>query len=420
MVNHKNKKRGAAKNARNRRARQNVNSSNGGTALRRPRGRGKQRTSAGQHLPSVRQLKANRIPQMGNAVMIRTPQIGIPNLKGFKTSYYAGTIYIGNGTLGATNKVYYLLNSGLDTVTGNSPIPIAPASSDLGASYITAIEQLFRRKHYKSLKIYFIALQSSTTNNMTLTVAPVRGPPDAIENYALASTTDTTANHFTQSALMSYNGVKTIDSFESMSMDLTPYIAGGSGSDQREFAIGAAANDGGAAANSELGDLLGIIPASIVVAGNSTVSSLQGTSTHAIVVEQCCDYLDFTGANAVQDPIGLHYNVIKTKQQKDLDRQIKEEKFGNNNLQSVLQKLEYLMAKDSQSNVIVESDDDQKFDLSVKLTESQLIDKTINKTIKRIKAEESKSTDTPQTTLNVSPGWFSRGPPSVNPVVKNN
>lgn len=165
---------------------------------------------------------------------------------------------------------------------------------------------------------------------------------------------------------------------------------------------------------------MGIIPASIVVAGNSTVSSLQGTSTHAIVVEQCCDYLDFTGANAVQDPIGLHYNVIKTKQQKDLDRQIKEEKFGNNNLQSVLQKLEYLMAKDSQSNVIVESDDDQKFDLSVKLTESQLIDKTINKTIKRIKAEESKSTDTPQTTLNVSPGWFSRGPPSVNPVVKNN
>jgi hypothetical protein len=348
---------------------------------------------------------------MGNAVMIRTPQIGIPNLREFKTSYYAGTVRVGNGTLGATNTVYYLLNDSVHTVTGNSPIPIAPASADLGASYILAIEKLFRRKHYRYIKIYFIALQSSTTNNMTLTAAPVRGPPDATEGYGLAATTDTTANHFTQSALFSYNGVRTIDSFESMCLDLTAYIAGGSGSDQREFAIGSQdeLTPNGIADN----NMLGVVPCSIVLAGNSTVSALQGTDTHAIVVEQCCDYLDFTGANPTLTPVS--YNVILTESQKQQKSEFKHDHYD---LRSVIKKLEYLMSKDKASNVVLDSDDESKLDLSLKMTESQLIDKTINKTIKRIKAEESKSTDTPQATLNVSPGWFSRGPPSVNPIGK--
>jgi hypothetical protein len=58
-------------------------------------------------------------------------------------------------------------------------------------------------------------------------------------------------------------------------------------------------------------------------------------------------------------------------------------------------------------------EDEVKVDPPPKMTESQLIDKTINKTIKRIKEEENKSTDTPSRPLNVSPGWFGTSVGSV-------
>jgi len=60
-----------------------------------------------------------------------------------------------------------------------------------------------------------------------------------------------------------------------------------------------------------------------------------------------------------------------------------------------------------------DSEDEVKVDPPPKMTESQLIDKTINKTIKRIKEEEAKSTDTPSRPLNVSPGWFGTSVGSV-------
>ncbi len=58
-------------------------------------------------------------------------------------------------------------------------------------------------------------------------------------------------------------------------------------------------------------------------------------------------------------------------------------------------------------------EEEVKVDIPPKMTESQLIDKTINKTIKRIKEEEAKSTDTPSRPLNVSPGWFGTSVGSV-------
>jgi len=239
---------------------------------------------------------------VGNAKFIRTPQIGIPDLKNFSTSWVMGSAYVGNGTLGATNKVYFQTLSSVNW-TSATPIPIAPASTDLGATYILAIEKLFRRKVYRKLVLYAIPVQSSTTNNMTLTIAPVRGPPGTGE-LAVGST-DTTAAPFTQSQLMSYNGQETVDSFEPMCMDLTPYIAGGSGALQNEFNIAAIGYTSASIISGNASDFLGVLPASFVLAGNSTVSALQGSITHLIVVVQICDYLDFTGAVPVVDPIGM-------------------------------------------------------------------------------------------------------------------
>jgi len=169
----------------------------------------------------------------------------------------------------------------------------------VGASYVLALEKLYRRKRYRRVRAHFLAVQSSTTNNMTLTVAPVRGPPSTGETGS--GHTDTTAA-ISQSAVMSMTGSKTCDSFEDAVLDLTPFIAGGSGAAQNEFAIG---DPGPTPANSPITtaqNLLGVCPTSFVVGGNSTVSALQATATHRVVIETVVDYLDFVGAVPVVDP----------------------------------------------------------------------------------------------------------------------
>jgi hypothetical protein len=223
----------------------------------------------------------------------------MPDLQAHTVSWIAGSVYIGNGTLGATNGVYFQDSTGTYNVT--QPVPVLGADAYVGASYVLALEKLYRRKRYRRVRVHFLAVQSSTTNNMTLTVSPVRGPPSTGETGG--GHTDTTAA-ITQSAVMSMTGSKTCDSFEDAVLDLTPFIAGGSGSAQNEFAIGTSGQSPGGSPITGTQNLLGACPASFVVGGNSTVSALQGTATHRVVIETVVDYLDFIGAVTVVDPEG--------------------------------------------------------------------------------------------------------------------
>lgn len=234
--------------------------------------------------------------QAGMAVIVRLPQLGMSDLLRHRITYLTGTVYVGNGTLGATNGVYMATPAGTPLVVSGL-IPIAPADPQIGQAYVTAIEKLYRRKVYRSLKVHLKAVQSSTTNNAVVGIAPIRGPPGAAE---IATTTTGTTAPTSLGALMSVQGFQTCDSFEDTTLDLTPYIAGGSGSAQNEFAIAAAANAPNVLGSTQ--DLLGVLPASFQIAGNSTVVGLQGTSTHYVIVEMVCDYLDFVGGIPVVDP----------------------------------------------------------------------------------------------------------------------
>jgi len=241
--------------------------------------------------------------QVGSAAIIRTSYIGIPKFKSLKLSYVTGAALIGNGTLGAANGVYFANAAGTNILqTPPCPIPVAPSASDIGASYILGIFKFFRRVVFLKLKLHAIATQSSTTNNMTLTIAPIRGPPSQTETSNAVFGTGTAAVPYTQQNLLGFNGNKTIDSFESATWDLTPYIAGGSGAKQNEYAIGAEGLSAAVLADAT-DDHLGVIPTSFVVAGNSTVTALQGSITHLLVVEIEVDLLDFNSV-AVGDPIG--------------------------------------------------------------------------------------------------------------------
>lgn len=215
-----------------------------------------------------------------------------------------GTVYVGNGTLGATNSVYAANQAKSATYTAGSGggfwLPFAPADPDVGATYAASILKLYRRLRMRSAKVHFLTVQSSTTNNMVLAAAPCRGPPGAAE--LPVATTDTSAAQTLQS-LMSVSGMQSCDSFENMSLDLTPYIAGGAGARQNEFAI-SNPYDATEVVGS-IPNLLQAVPTAFQVAGNSTVTALQGTVTHNIVCEMIVDLLDFQGAVPVDAPIGF-------------------------------------------------------------------------------------------------------------------
>lgn len=257
--------------------------------------KGKKKSKASNPNQSMVKFKARS--QMGNASIIRSVRIGMPDLQAHTVSWVAGFIYVGNGTLGATNGVYFRTNDGTDCLT--ALVPVMGADSKVGASYVLNVDQLYRRKRYRRITLKVMPLQSSTTNNLTYTIAPVRGPPGQVAEMAAGNGTTAAVPQIT---VLSMTGNQTRDSFEGLQLDLTPYIAGGSGPKQNEFAVAnVTANTTVLSANS---DNLSLIPCCFVVGGTSSVSALQATNTHAVIIETVCDYLDFQGANTVVDAVG--------------------------------------------------------------------------------------------------------------------
>jgi hypothetical protein len=251
------------------------------------------------------QTIANRQPRMQSgvpmAVRVRLPTVGMSDLMQHRITWVTGTIYVGNGTLGAANSVYLANQAASDTyvagTNGGFWVPFAPADADLGTTYAASIMKLYRRLRIRKAKVHLLTVQSSTTNNAVVAIAPCRGPPGAAE--IVQQQTNTAAAQTLQN-LMSISGMDSCDSFENLTLDLTPYIAGGAGAQQNEFAI---ANS--IVANEDPGQTfspIGVVPCAFQVAGNSTVSALQGTVLHNVVCEMVCDLLDFVGAVPVIDP----------------------------------------------------------------------------------------------------------------------
>jgi len=232
--------------------------------------------------------------EVGNAKLIRQPRIGMADLIAHQVSWVCGKVLIGNGTLGANDGVYFLDATATYIIPGL--VPILGADQYLGASYVKALDQLYRRKTLRKVSVCFQAIQSSTTNNMTLTVAPVRGPPSVSETAQGVSNTTAALD---QGVVMSMTGSKTCDSFENLEIDLTPYIAGGSAAAQNEFAVG---NAGVGSPVTTAVPLLGVSPCAFAVSGNSTVTALRNTRTHIVIVSTIVDYLDFIGGQTVVGP----------------------------------------------------------------------------------------------------------------------
>jgi len=239
------------------------------------------------------------------------PRIGFSDIRNHRMAWILGYTFVGNGTNGAANAVVfqtaastYLIGT---TTATNGGIPVLGADSQVGATYIADVEKHYARKVIRKAVIHVASLQPSTANNMMAVVSPARGPGVAENGIATALATATTVQQtFTNVASM--NGAMMVDSWETKSMDVTGFIAGGSGAKQNEFEI-QIPDDGAStvlvSANVPAVPLEGLVPLSLVVSGNNTTAALQNTKVHAIICEMWVDLLDFIGGNVQGNPVGV-------------------------------------------------------------------------------------------------------------------
>jgi hypothetical protein len=248
--------------------------------------------------------------QLGAVVRTRLTKLGVSDIKGLRVAWVAGYTFVGDSSNGgALNKVYFQdatqahIWKGFTAGGSTGLVPILPSDTNVGQSYIADIEKHFSRKRIKRMWIHVDSLQPSTSNNMMCVIGPRRGfgvafSGDAVAQGSgpgLALAPNTVAN------VSSMKDAMCVDSWESKCLDLTPYIAGGSGANQNEFEISALAGITTTVGNTT--DLDGVSPAGFAIAGNSTTDDLQNTQVHQVVIEQEIDLLDYIGGMAQSFPL---------------------------------------------------------------------------------------------------------------------
>ena len=232
-------------------------------------------------------------------------RIGMRDLRAHTVSWVTGFVYVGDGTNGATNSVYFRCNGAdliVPSTSGGGQTPILGAETNLGQSYVSDIEKHYSRKRLNRLRLHIVSVQPGTSNSMVAAVAPVRGcggSGDTVAFWGATTAAPTLQN------VMGMSGVKSLASWETTTIDMTHFIAGGSGPRQNEFSINRDGDSAGGTWGGGNLDLIGIAPAAFVVSGSNSTTALRGTNTHFVVVETTCDYLDFLGGMPNATPLSM-------------------------------------------------------------------------------------------------------------------
>ncbi len=230
--------------------------------------------------------------------------VGMKDLLCHRVSWIAGYTYVGNGTLGATDSVYFADNSQANIVSaanGGAQVPVLGSDAGIGKSYVSDIEKHYSRKVVRRARLRLESLSPATSNSMMAVVAPIRGCGASGDT---TTTTGTTAAP-SISNVIGMDGAKSCASYERLEIDLTPYIAGGSGSKQNEFTINRDGDTAGSAWGSGTVDLVGIAPCAFVVGGTNSTAGLRATFVHMVIIDTWCDYLDFIAGMSNPNPLSL-------------------------------------------------------------------------------------------------------------------
>jgi len=218
-------------------------------------------------------------------------KMGLPDMK-MRLSWQMGTVFVGNGTLGASGSVYFRNLAGSIYVSG-VPVALNDSATYLVPSYLQDVVKHFARCAVQKLRIRAVPIVSSTSNSATLFIAPIRGG----QFFSVAPVNDTTAS-LTVAQMMTMKGVVGGAVYEEFGLDLTPYLAGGSGAKQNEVAVANEEFTSSTTVGADAQTLCGI-----TIGGNVITTSLNGYNTHYLLVDAELSLLDFIGG--VVDPTGF-------------------------------------------------------------------------------------------------------------------
>jgi len=211
------------------------------------------------------------------------PRAGMSDIMRHRFAWLVGQVYVGNGTLGTTDQVYF---EDRDANLYTYLTPISPGDPYLGESYVTDVIKHYARKRVLSIRLYFVPEYPSTSNSMLVNLAPYRGG-----NFVPTITTSTTGAPSVAGVLGMQDNLS-FTSWQSAMLDLTPYVAGGNGPSQNEFNMSAsAAEESSPSAASNSLD----VPCGFCLTGTNGTSGLRGLQTHLVIAEITMDLMDYIG-----------------------------------------------------------------------------------------------------------------------------
>lgn len=220
---------------------------------------------------------------------------GLRDIKGLEFNAYLADIYIGNGTLGTNDTIYFRWVDGGGTARVQNLYPMAPgnwgASGGFGVTYINDMFKHFRRKTYRRLVAVYEPRGggASTATGQDITFAPMAGGEENFLSATFSSTTTLTG--FSIGAIRSMKGGVTTPLWQRWICDMMPYARNPAGT--KTFSIESEASNANALAD---GLNAQAIPCSLAIAGtNALGTTARGTVIGQLVVHGVVDLEDFTG-----------------------------------------------------------------------------------------------------------------------------
>jgi hypothetical protein len=232
----------------------------------------------------------------------RIPKVGLRDMRDLDISWLAGYTLVGNGTLGATDGVYFTDSTAAYIAPTNSSgdaIPVAPGDAVLGATYIKDILKHFQRMTIKSVELNVLSINPSTSNSMTAAIMPAAGAGTITQS--LTNSSSSAGPSFTN--VIGSEGAILVASWESARLDLTKYIRGGSGPKQNDFQLG---YEGSGSIGTQTQYLQGVTPCGYIISGINSTTALRATKVHALILTMKVDLFDFVAGETSQLPFGIN------------------------------------------------------------------------------------------------------------------
>lgn len=212
------------------------------------------------------------------------------DIRAHRMRWLAGYLYVGNGTLGVQDDIYFVPNTTSNTTVYVGALPFDGADAVFGASYVADVLKHYSKKIIRSgtLRIRPYGFGCSSTSGANIAVAPIRS-----DTIGYSTSTDAKTSGTAFSAVVGMKGAMQAPSWAGIEIPMTPFIASAAGT--KEFL-----NFRDSATPTDLQGMA--VPASWAVGGTNTSAGNRGNVVASVEGEWVCDLVDFVGGFTASVP----------------------------------------------------------------------------------------------------------------------